>query len=188
MFRFAAGIVAALLGSFSPGAASSQDADQVAKFHDAVEIGDAATVRRMLSQDSSMAISAGRFGFQPMHLQATYFEEEILDLLLANGADINSRNDDGMTLLHMIADPDAVPILIAKGADLEARDKEGWTPLLRRLTSQEEGPFVVIALVEAGADLRARANNGMTALDLAMDGAGDPELIEILQAGNPANE
>lgn len=181
MRRLMAGITGALLGIFSPHATQAQDRDIVAQFHDAVEIGDVATVRKMLSHDPALATSGGRFGFQPMQLQNLYFEEEILDLLLANGAEINSGNDDGVTLLHIIADPDAVPTLIAKGADLEARDIRGWTPLIMQVTSQENGPDVVIALLKAGADRQARAQNGQSALDLAVDGGADPELIGLLQ-------
>lgn len=181
MRRLIAGIAGALLSMFSPHAIQAQDGDIVAEFHDAVEFGDVSAVRKMLSQDPALASSGGRFGFQPMQLQNLYFEEEILDLLLANGADINSGNDDGVTLLHIIADADAVPTLIAKGADLEARDIRGWTPLIMQVTSQENGPDVVMALLKAGADRQARAQNGQSALDLVMDGGADPELIRLLQ-------
>jgi hypothetical protein len=78
------------------------------KFHHAVHIGDINTVRLMISADP--ATSTREYEFQPIHLLDVYFEEEILDLLPANGADINARNDEGVTLPHIITDPHAIAL------------------------------------------------------------------------------
>jgi ankyrin repeat protein len=102
-----------------------------------------------------------------------------LDLILANGADINARNDEGVTLLHIITDPDAIVLLVGKGADLEARDKRGWTPLIMQATNQQNGTDVVAALLVNGANPNAKGNNGESALSFARK-RGDAELMEIL--------
>jgi len=149
------------------------------KFYHAVHVGDINTVRSMISADPALATSTDEYKFQPIHLLDVYFEEEILDLLLANGADVNARNDQGVTLLHIISDPDAIALLVGKGADLEARDKRGWTPLIEQATNQQNGSDVVAALLANGANPNAKGNNGESALSFARK-RGDAELMGIL--------
>jgi ankyrin repeat protein len=123
-------LLAVLAISFGLASAAATDAVLIKTFHHAVQIGNTSTVRTMLSADPTLARSSDQYRFQPIHLLDMYFSEEILDLLLADGADINARNDEGVTLLHIVTDPDAVAVLVRKGADIEVRDKRGWTPLI----------------------------------------------------------
>jgi uncharacterized protein len=107
----------AVLG-ISFGQATAMNGETEKKFHHAVRTEDINTVRSMISADAALASSTDEYKFQPIHLLDVYFEEQILDLLLANGADINARNDDGVTLLHIITDPDATALIVGKGAEL----------------------------------------------------------------------
>jgi ankyrin repeat protein len=177
MVRILARLIAVLGISFGQAAAMNGETEK--KFHHAVHIGDVNTVRSMISADPALASSTDEYQFQPIHLLHMYFEEEILDLLLANGADINARNDEGVTLLHIITDPDAIALLVGKGADLEARDKRGWTPLIDQVTNQQNGSGVVAALLANGANPNAKGNNGESALSFARK-RRDAELIKIL--------
>lgn len=155
------------------------DANAVKKFHHAVHLGDTAVVRTMLSADPALATSVDEYKFQPVHLLDMYFEEEILDLLLANGADINAGNDEGVTLLHIITDPDAVAVIVEKGANIEARDMRGWTPLIMHADNQQNGSDVLAALLAHGANPNAKGNNGESALSFARL-TGDAEFIQVL--------
>jgi len=62
-------------------------------------------------------------------------QKEIAELLIAAGADVNAKNDNGWTPLHNAAgnNKEVVELLIAKGADLNAKvkggDHKGATPL-----------------------------------------------------------
>lgn len=176
-------LIAAMLALFgAAGPVSAGDAETVERFQDAVAVGDLMAVKEMLAADPRLAVQTGDFGFSAMQLQDVWFDPAILDLLLAEGADINSANDEGVTLLHLVTDPEAVPILVGKGADLEARDIRGWTPLIMQTSSQENGPAVVEALLKAGADPAAKGLAGETALSLAETGGGAPALVELLRA------
>lgn len=159
----------------------ASDESEIKAFHAAVQIGDTATVQKMLADKKQLATSTDEYGFQPIHLVDMYPDEPILNLLLENGADINARNDDGVTILHIVTDPNAVPMLVKSGAMVEARDKRGWTPLMMQTNNQENGPDVVAALLAHGADPNAVGNDGETALSFARE-TGSESFRDILTA------
>jgi ankyrin repeat protein len=159
------------------------DVDTIKKFHVAVHIGDVETVKTMVAADPALATSVDEYKFQPVHLLDMYFDEEILDLLLTNGADINARNDEGVTLLHIVTDPDAVAVLMGKGADIEARTLRGWTPLIMQANNQQNGSDVVAALLANGANPNARGNGGESALSFARQTGNDEFMRVLIAAG-----
>ncbi|WP_286169183.1 ankyrin repeat domain-containing protein [Rhizobium sp. NFACC06-2] len=179
MFRWAHRLL--MLLGVAIGSAIAADGDAVRVFHDAVHMGKVETVRTMLTADPGLAVSRDQYGFQPVHLLDMYADEEVLDLLLANGADINTVNDEGVTILHIVTDPDAVLLLVGRGANVEARDKRGWTPLIMQANNQQNGPDVVAALLAHGADPNAEGHDGETALSFAKE-TGDRSFIEVLTA------
>ena len=69
----------------SSGPAAAIDADAIINFHNAVRSGDVSSVRVMLAADPALATSVDAYRFQPVHLLDMECNEEILDLLLANG-------------------------------------------------------------------------------------------------------
>lgn len=160
--------IAAVMLVFTTGYLHAGEPAEVKAFHGAVREGNVARVRTMLGKDGSLAVSVDEYRFRPVHLMDMYFETEILDLLLANGADINARNDEGVTILHIVTDEKAVPIMIAKGADREARDKRGWTPLIAQ-AGERDSEEILAALLRAGADPNAKGNRGETALSFARE-------------------
>jgi ankyrin repeat protein len=164
------------------GSAAASDAGPVKEFHSAVHVGDLPTVRSMLAVDPALATSVDEYGFLPIHLLDMYFDAAILDLLLAAGADINARSNDGITLLHIVTDADAVSLLVQRGADIEAKDAEGGTPLVEQANNQANGPDVVAALLANGANPNAKGTDGETALSFAR-ATGDQAFIEVLIAG-----
>ena len=117
-----------------------------------------------------------------------YFPSEsaaVFKALVAAGADINSRNQYGSTILSRVASEgfyygtnerlDSVPMLrtlIAAGADVNAPNKEKQTPLLLvakwRARDSEE---IFKTLIAAGADVNLADNNGETPLMAALTSA-----------------
>jgi ankyrin repeat protein len=83
---------------------------------------------------------------------------------------IEARNNDGMTPLHIAAavgTPDNTAALVTAGADIEARNKEGWTPL--HIAAAVGTPDNITALLKAGASGSVKAKDGKTAFDYAED-------------------
>lgn len=114
----------------------------------------------------------GRFtlGMITLHSAAQKGVVAEIEKLLARGADINTKNEDGQTpLLSAVANQeersDAVKFLLNKGADANAKDKNGQTALM--LAARNGHSDSVVALLEKGADVGAKDANGKTAMDHA---------------------
>ncbi|MEG9861781.1 MAG: ankyrin repeat domain-containing protein [Parvularculales bacterium] len=89
--------------------------------------------------------------------------------LLANGADIEDRAEDGSTPLHWAAwfssASAVVKLLLDHGADIEARNGWGSTPL-HRAAENSETSAVVELLLDHGADGAVQNKSGDTPFDL----------------------
>jgi hypothetical protein len=109
-------------------------------------------------------------GDTPLHHLAKIRSYGEFKRLLAMGVEVNARNNQGETPLHIAVGwgpdgPDKVKRLLAEGADIEARDNNGMTPLHRAAAGVVVNS--VIVLLEHGADINALDNAGRTPLDLA---------------------
>lgn len=104
--------------------------------------------------------------------------------LLADKADANATQADGMTALHWAAyhdHADAAKSLLAAGAKAKAENRYGVTPLALACTNGNEE--MVGALLAAGADPNAAVRGGETALmTAARTGRPDP-VKRLLAAG-----
>ncbi len=95
-------------------------------------------------------------GITPLHMARS---PQMARLLIAKGADVNTKNNWGKTPLHraaQIGSKEMVELLIANGANIVTRDKEGKTPL--HLAESKEVATLLIA------DVNARDNEGKTPL------------------------
>ena len=103
-----------------------------------------------------------------------------IERLIEAGADVNAKDDSGMTALIRIVgrigwggdwnkgDKDrmeAVKLLIKYGADINAQDNEGHTALMRAAFHLEQHEVELVKLlIKAGADVNIKDNEGKTAL------------------------
>ncbi len=102
--------------------------------------------------------------------------------LLGKGADVNSRNEWGLTPLMAAAQGDHIEagkLLLEKGADINSKQKDGWTTLMVA-SSKGHGDFVNL-LLGKGVDVNARTESRMTALTLARTN-GRSQVVEVLKA------
>jgi ankyrin repeat protein len=106
-------------------------------------------------------------------------------LMLAAGADVNSRDAENSTVLMLAAHSGnslMVRVLIEGGADVNASNEAGWAPLAKSVYNpvlKRGFPDVARALIEAGADIEAAIAYGVRPLMLAA-GYGEAEVVEVL--------
>ena len=87
---------------------------------------------------------------------------EVADNTLIDASvDVNARNKDGQTPLHICKHVAMARALIEAGADVNARDHQGRTPLHQPICWNDN---VVKMLVEAGAEVNAKDKEGKTLL------------------------
>ena len=109
--------------------------------------------------------------------------------LLTAGADANSRDSEGSTLLMLAAHAGnlaMVSALLEAGAEVNSCDEGGWTALMKAAYNADLDrgfPDVVQALIDAGADVEMPIGYGIRPLMLAA-GYGETAVVEtLLKAG-----
>ena len=105
-------------------------------------------------------------GRTPLHCAANGGHKEIIELLIAEGADVNAKVEGAGTPLHYAArwgHKEIGKLLIAAGADVNAKNKYGSTPLHSADTKE-----IAELIIAAGADVNAKDKNGRTPLDLSI--------------------
>jgi uncharacterized protein len=117
---------------------------------------------------------------------------EVMSVLLKAGAEVETRDSNGLTALMRGARSNIanahIDRLLKAGADIEAKDNNGVTALLVAAESNPNLPSnsVLSRLIKACADFKARDKNGNTALILAIRNP-DPDVITaFLKAGADA--
>lgn len=105
-----------------------------------------------------------------------------LQQLLKSGADVNTRQSDGSTALHLAVlrdQQEAVTALLNAGADPVLLNRNGISPLF--LAVQNGNAEIVSSLLKAGADPNTLSETGETILMTAAY-TGKPEVVSLLLA------
>lgn len=127
-------------------------------------------VEQFLNDDPACVNARDENGCSPIHFAMQRGDMEVIDLLIARGADVTARTDNGATVLHFIAKPydhraAMIDRMIAAGVDPNAKTDGGDAPLHR--AAEWASVEVVRRLLDGGADVNAMNGEGKTPLDLA---------------------
>ncbi|XWW92918.1 hypothetical protein V2A60_000845 [Cordyceps javanica] len=128
----------------------------------------------------------GRGGETPLHTAVEKGRQPIVRVLIANGAKMESENDENMTPLQKAVQRGKRKIaeqLIEAGANRQVRDKTGGTLLHMADCSDQMAKL----LIQHGADMDARDNKGQTPLHIAAI-AGRQATIKLLLASGADKE
>jgi len=97
-------------------------------------------------------------------------DTETVKMLIEMGADVNVRDDSGLTPLYwasLRSFTDIAKILIEMGADVNVRNKDGYTPLY--WVSSEGHTEIAKMLIEKGADVNTKNEDNETPLQSALE-------------------
>ena len=115
-------------------------------------------------------------GNTKLHAMVHKCKLEEVNKLIAAGANVNAKNNDGETPLFEAVrcfSTDITKKLIDSGADVNAKNNKGITVLMRAIMHvelSELSPDNIKLILEAGADVNVRLGKGnYTALAMSMD-------------------
>ena len=151
---------------------------------EAAAVGDLARVKAHVEREPSLVSAYSPDGFFPVGLAAFFRRPEVVDYLIAKGADVKAvaKNAMQVTALHSAVanggDSRIAKALVAAGADVNAQQRHGWTPLHGAAHSGDRE--LVELLLARGADPDVRHQEGKTALDLARE-AGHEDVVTLLE-------
>lgn len=115
-------------------------------------------------------------------------EEEARAILDQRVVDINAKNDEGQTALHVLVTqdkPEAAQLLLDYGADVNAADDVGVTPL--HCAAYHKSKMVMKVLLDAGADIEAQDDKMKTPLYAAIRRNAVIPATILLEAGARVN-
>jgi ankyrin repeat protein len=172
--HFAAALLATLAG-ITPARCADTPA-----IIDAASKGKLAKVRALLKRNPQLVNATDSNGATPLHYAALYVHKDVVQLLLASGAEVNAKAHDGVTPLHYCAasrgSKDVAKLLLANGAEVNAKDQHGSTPLHYTV-----GGDVAEFLLGNGAEANAANDGGFTPLHWAAN-KGWKDVAQVLLA------
>lgn len=143
--------------------------------------GNAPLVEFLLDQRADLSVKSDLESETPLMIAAWFGHLDVVHVLLAKGADVNSRNQRGMTPLFCAAlqgQAAIVRALFDRKADINAKDRHGATPLMAAARAGHAA--AVRVLLEQGADPEIRDSSGRSALTLAIS-ESQAEIAELLR-------
>ena len=119
-------------------------------------------------------------GFSPLILACYSGNNEVIDFLIANNANVNYTSQEGTALMAATVkgNLDLVALLLKKGADPDLKNKTGITALMYAV--QFKNVDIVKLLLNSGANKFLQDNEGRTAFEYAVFTKND-EIINLLK-------
>lgn len=150
-------------------------------FNEAAAVGDIDLVRNLIVNGVDINGREDSFRKTALHRAAISGHKDVVELLLAKGADIDAgKFDIGTPLLYAVekGHKEIAELLIAHGADVNVKRGAGDTPLHSAVRAGHKD--IVELLIANGADINAKNNDGQTPLDIAVR-QKTKEIVELLK-------
>ena len=146
--------------------------------------GDLETVRKLVEGGIDLnKTSRPKGGLTALNLAVRNMDSDMVNFLLAKGADVNFRGSPGarqetpLFLAVSLGSEIMTRLLMEEGADLESKDRNARTPLSWAAEKGQEA--LVRLLLEKGADPTSKDKSGRTALSWAAE-MGHEALVSLL--------
>jgi|WetSurMetagenome_2_1015567.scaffolds.fasta_scaffold142261_1 ankyrin repeat protein len=166
------------------------------EIHDAARAGDLAKVKALLKTNPDLISNRDQFGRMPLHWAAWDGQQDVAELLLAKGADVNVKDKDNLTPMHAAAaggHKSVAELLLVHGAEVDAKANRcplvSWDAVNQSLTIKDATPLhwaaykahkdVAELLLTNKADVNGKDSIGDTPLHWAASG-GHKGVAELL--------
>ena len=163
------------------GGSMSPEKPEAVPLYYAARLGFRDLAEHLIAKHPEHINARGGSAVTPMHVAAIAGHFDILSLLLEHGADVDVRDEYGVTPLYRASKLEVGEFLLDRGADINARGKTGATPLSGALwLSRVE--FAQM-LVKRGASINTHGTNGYTPLHWAVQEVGIQAVQLLLEHG-----
>lgn len=129
-------------------------------------------VRKLLAEDVQLVKVQDGDLYTPLHRASYGGHTQVVEVLLAEGANPNARTCDQWTPLHSAcrwAKTDVAALLLRNGADINAQTEHGHTPVHISATTRETGrDMYELLLTWRTLDPSVKDGQGRTTSDVAM--------------------
>jgi ankyrin len=154
--------------------------DSSSSFLRAARAGNLDKVIDFLKSDRADITTCNANGLNALHLAAKEGHVNIVNELIARGANVDSATKKGNTAMHIASlagQLEVVKILVQNGAKINMQSQTGFTPLY--MAAQENHLPVVKYLIDKGANSTLATEDGFTPMAVALQ-QGHTEVVNLL--------
>lgn len=153
---------------------------------------DTALLRRLIGNGAPVDLS-DNYGTTPLVLAVAGRNVDLIQALLARGANVNARNQrqwTPLTYASLLDDEEPViHTLLAHGATVDARDATGRTPLFTAVEFQRPGAVRLLAEAKADPNVTLKkAMGGQSVLTAAAESGNTRIIALLLERGADVNK
>ncbi len=126
-------------------------------------------VNALIQAGADLNLPHGVDGRTALHIAVKYGHMDTVNALIAAGANLEAREQQGYTPLHAASSSrynNIVNVLVAAGANVNAQDNEEQTPLVNAVILGQTQ--TIETLIAAGANVNVVSSSGISALELAI--------------------